>query len=208
MRSRTGSVRSSHRATVHEVRDLRPGHVVHVGPLRVTTPARTIMDLAAHEPLGQVARALDRAWGHRLLTLGALWQVLQDVRVQGRRGVRFIEALVDERRGLVPAESALELRFEQILRRRSIPVPQRQVDLSDDEGWISRVDYFDSSLGLAVFIDGAAWHTVLSDVRNDDAVNARLRRAGLVVERFSDAEVLYDEDHVVRRMRQHRRAVA
>lgn len=206
VRPRRGFVRSSHLAQVHEVRDLWPEHVVHLGPLRVTTPARTIMDLAAREPLGQVARALDRMWGRRLLTIGGLWLVLRQVRVQGRRGVRFIEMLVEERRGMVPPESGLERRFEQILRDGGIRMPRRQVEVFDHEGWIGRVDFFDDDLGLVIFIDGSVVHTALTDVRNDDAVDARLRAAGYLVERFSDLQVLYQPDIIVRTMRARHRA--
>lgn len=201
VRARRDTRRPTAVGSVHEVRDLQPHHVVRVAGLPVTTPARTIMDLATMLPFGQLARSIDRAWGRRVLSLGALHGVLTDVRVQGRRGVRYIELLIDERRGHVPAESALELRFEQILRRGGLPVPRRQVELSDHEGWITRVDYLDPVTGRVYFIDGAAWHLAITDVRNDDAVARRLVAAGHEVVRFSDAQVLYDEPGVLRRVR-------
>ena len=204
VRPRTGAVRATHVGVVHEVRDLAIGHVVRIGAIPVTTPARTIMDLAAVESLGRVARVLDRAWGRRLLSLGALACVLREVRVQGRRGVRFVETLLEERLGMTPAESALELRFEEILRRHGLPPMRRQVDVSDEHGWIGRVDYLDDTLGLVAFVDGAAWHTALTDQCHDDAQTARLRAAGYVVVRFGDAEILYDEQLVARRMRRAR----
>jgi very-short-patch-repair endonuclease len=201
VRPRRNARRASDIGQVHEVRDLASHHVVSVGSLPVTVPARTVMDLATNTSLGRLARLVDRAWGRRLLTIGDLAAVLGDVRVQGRRGVRYLELLIEERRGFVPAESALELRFEDMFRRHGLPVPQRQVDIADHTGWIGRVDYLERLLDRVYFIDGAAWHTALTDVRHDDAQTRRLRQAGYEVMRFSDAQILYDEPAVLRAVR-------
>ncbi len=51
VRTRAHPIRRPTLARVHRVRDLRAGHVIAVDGLRVTTPARTVMDLAATMPL-------------------------------------------------------------------------------------------------------------------------------------------------------------
>ena len=192
---------------VHRVRDLLPSHVVVLDGLRVTTPARVVMDLAATLPRSQVARVLDRAWGKRLLTLGDVASVMHDVRGKGRRGVRTVEALLAERVDLVAAETALELAFEAILRANSLPPMRRQVQLSDVEGWVGRVDYFDDDYGLVVFVDGDAWHRALSDERSDAGQQHRLVAAGYRVERFSEGEIKFRQHKVAARMRELRTAL-
>ena len=176
-------------------------HVVVLDGLRVTTPARVIMDLAAILPRSQVARVLDRAWGKRLLAIGDVASVLHDVRGKGRRGVRTVEALLAERVGHVSAETALELAFEDILLANSLPPMRRQVQLSDVEGWVGRVDYFDDDHGLVVFVDGDAWHRALTDTRSDAAQQHRLVAAGYRVARFSEGEIRFRQRSVASRMR-------
>jgi very-short-patch-repair endonuclease len=152
-------------------------------------------------PLGLVARALDRAWGQRLLTLGALGAVLAEVRTRGRRGVRTVETLLDERIGHTPAESSLEYRFADIARRFGLGPLRRQVDVAGADGWIGRVDFLHERIPLAVLIDGDAWHRAITQKAADDLETQRLRAAGIDVVRVSELEVLYDERVVVRRMR-------
>ena len=178
-----------------------PSHVVVLDGLRITTPARTVMDLAACVPLGQVARALDRAWGQRLLTIGSLAGVLAQVRTQGRRGVRTIETLIDERRGHVPTESALEQRFAVLAQQSGFGPLRRQVDVSDHEGWIGRVDFAHDDLGLVIFVDGDAWHRAITQRIDDDVQTTRLEAAGLKVVRFSELAVLYEAPTLADRLR-------
>lgn len=201
VRSRGRAIERPTLALVHRVRDLRPHHVLEIEGMRVTTPARTVMDLAAAMPLGLVARALDRAWGQRLLTLGALGAVLAEVRTRGRRGVRTVETLLDERIGHTPAESSLEYRFVDIARRFGLGPLRRQVDVAGADGWIGRVDFLHERIPLAVLIDGDAWHRAITQKAADDLETQRLRAAGIDVVRVSELEVLYDERVVVRRMR-------
>jgi very-short-patch-repair endonuclease len=195
-----------HLGVVHTSLRLPPAHVVTIDGIPVTTPARTVVDLALTEHFGRVARLLDNAWGRRLLTIGELSATLQAVRARGRRGVRVLDLLIEERLGMRPAESALELRFEEILRRHRLPAMDRQVDLGDSDGWVCRADYARLDDALVVFIDSATYHRALLDRDHDDEQTARLRAMGLDVLRFSDAEILYDAPAVAGRVRRARAA--
>ena len=193
--------RTPHIGLVHTARRLLPSHVVHVDGLPVTTPARTIVDLALTEPFGRVARLLDNAWGRRLLSIGELTGVLDEVRCRGRRGVLLLDHLLAERIGHRAPESGLEVRFEQILRRHRLPAMDRQVDIGDGAGWFCRADFARLVDGVAGFVDGATFHRALLDRRHDDAQTARLRAMGLRVFRVSDAQILYDAPSVARAVR-------
>jgi len=207
VRPRDGRHRHSpHLAIVHTSLRLPPDHLLVVEGTPVTTPARTVVDLATDQPLGRVARMLDNAWGHRLLSIGELAAVVDTVRASGRRGVRLLDHLIAERLGHVPAESALEIRFEQILRRHSLPPMRRQVDIGDDRGWICRADHALIDDGIVVFIDSATFHRAVLDRAHDDSQTVRLRAVGLTVLRFSDAQVLYDAAAVAHAIRTARAA--
>jgi very-short-patch-repair endonuclease len=198
--------RTPHLATVHTSRRLPEDHVVHLGGLAVTTPARTVVDLATTEPLGRVARMLDNALGHRLLHIHDLTEALAVVRAKGRRGVATLDLLIAERLDLRPMESALERRMEELFHRAGETSFRRQVDLGDDDGWICRADFFSDRRAAVVFVDGHVWHSSLLDRARDDSQTRRLRAAGYNVERFSDLEILYETAAVLRRINRLRTA--
>ncbi|CAB4752890.1 unannotated protein [freshwater metagenome] len=190
--------------TLHTTRRLPFDHVVRVEGVPVTTPARTIVDLANTHPLGQVARMLDNAWGRRLLHLGELAETLRDVRSRGRRGMRMLDLLIDERRGMTPTESGLERRFAHILTKAGERPFRRQVNFSDHEGWICRADFADDSSPTVAFMDGDTYHRALLDRRHDDMQTRRLTATGLTVLRFSDLTILYEPATVLARVRRAR----
>jgi very-short-patch-repair endonuclease len=194
--------RPSHLAVVHQSRDLLPHHCVELRGVPVTTPARTLLDLAGVLTLGRTARALDTALARRLVRLDELEQLLDEVARKGRPGVVALRTLIAERRteGPLP-ESALELRFEQVLRRHGLPSMERQVELGGHDGRVARVDYFHRVARIVVFVDSATYHTALLDRAHDDAQTAALRGLGYTVLRFSDAQVLYREDEIVDALR-------
>jgi very-short-patch-repair endonuclease len=201
IRERRGSAPRVSLATVHESRDLRQHHLVLRRGVPTTTPARTVVDLAATTHPERVARILDIAWSRRLLNIGEVANVFDEVRGKGRSGVRLIAELVEERRNHPRPGSALETTFTRILERHGLPSLRRQVHLSDDEGWIGCVDFVAEDTPLVVFIDGAAWHTSITDQRHDDRQTRRIRALGYHVERITDVEVLYEEPTVLQRLR-------
>lgn len=79
----TRGLRAASGISVHRASSLEPADVEPVDGMAVTTPARTLLDLAAVEPPDKVGLALDHALTSRLVSLPKLrWFV--DTR--GRRG--------------------------------------------------------------------------------------------------------------------------
>jgi very-short-patch-repair endonuclease len=198
IRPRRGNAPRTSLGRVHEARELFDHHVVVRHGVPITTPARTIVDLAATGHPAAIARLLDTAWSRRLLNIGGVANVVAEVRDRGRSGVRLLDELIEERKLLPRPGSALEIRFESIVHRRGLPTLRRQVHISDDEGWIGCVDFVAGDLPLVFFVDGDAFHSSLTDRRHDDRQTRRLNAAGYLVERFSDAHVLFDEPRVAR----------
>jgi predicted transcriptional regulator of viral defense system len=61
---------------VHRTRDLGPNEVCRVGPLRVTTPARTLVDLSPILTLNDLQKAMDDAIRKKLTTLAELREAI------------------------------------------------------------------------------------------------------------------------------------
>ena len=88
-------------------------------------------------------RTVDNALARRLVTIPALWGVLNDVAATTvEPGPTVLRRVLAERgaRHVAP-ESELEHRFVELARQYGLPQPDRQVDIGNAELWIGRVDF-------------------------------------------------------------------
>ena len=110
--------RSAHRsalAELHRTCRLPEAHVLRFERIPVTTPARTIFDLAGALHPGRTERALDNALARRLTTVASLRAVTDDLARQGRPGSGLMRRLLAERAGAyVPPESNMEARLNAV----------------------------------------------------------------------------------------------
>jgi hypothetical protein len=96
-RLRQGRVRASHISTVHQPLLLTPDQVTTLQAVPVTTPARTIFDLAAREHPKRVERVLDFALSHRLTNHAELHHLLRVLACRGRSGITTMRQLLADR---------------------------------------------------------------------------------------------------------------
>jgi hypothetical protein len=119
--------------------------------MRVTTPARTALDLARRLPLGVAVAAVDALTQATELKMADI-ELLVD-RYSGRRGVRAARAalaLVDG-----GAQSPKETWLRLLLMRAGFPRPQTQIVVRNEWGW--REAYLDmgwEDIKVAVEYDG------------------------------------------------------
>ncbi|MGH8984868.1 MAG: DUF559 domain-containing protein [Acidimicrobiia bacterium] len=204
-RPRGGPRRRTPLAVVHACRVVHQDHVTAHNGIPVTTPARTLFDLAALVHPKRVERALETAWSKHLVDGARMVAMLDDLGRRGRAGTSVMRLVLSERGpDYVPPASGLEGRFRDLLARAGLRPMVRQVDVGREQ-WLGRVDFVDRSLGLIVQIDSERYHGSLIDKRADDAQTAALEAAGFIVERFTDTEVWYCGDEVVARLREARR---
>jgi len=174
-------------------------HVQRVEGVPVTSPARTIFDLAGVLHPGRTERALDNALGRRLTTVAELHQVTADLSARGRPGSAVMRRLLAARdASYIPPESNLERRFESILRAAGVHVPQRQRDVGGAE-WIGRADYLDPARKVVVEIESDIHHSTLLDEEADRRRDVALRAAGYRTVRVREFDVWHRPDEVVRR---------
>lgn len=119
--------------------DKRPPALTVVDGVLVTSPARTVIDIARTASRVPAIAIGDSALHQELCTMEDLQNELDLItRMTGAERARLI---VSELNGL--AESVLESRSRIELVDRGVPMPELQVDLYDSWGrWIGRVDFY------------------------------------------------------------------
>ncbi len=175
-RSRDGI--RAHRATIApDERTLRAG-------IPVTTVPRTLLDLAALLQPHELNRALERAESLRLSDPKPLAALI--ARHRGRRGTTVLGRALE--RGAARervTKSELERRFLTLLEDACIPLPQTNVRLEVDSGWIE-VDCLWPEQRVAVELDGRAVHLTAAAFERDRGRDRRLQAAGWRVTRITD----------------------
>ena len=104
---------------LHRVRSLPPQHVMTRHGLRVTTPERTLVDLAEVLDEQALAQAVGQAEFRRLLRPGRLERTMTECR--GRHGLRRLKDVVQP--GPQPTLSEMERRFLALVRAAELPAP-------------------------------------------------------------------------------------
>ena len=122
-----------------------------IGGMRVTTPARTALDLACRYPVDTAVAAVDalaRATRLKMADVDLLAQ-----RYRGRHGIRSARVALD----LVDpgAESPQETRVRLILIRAGFPRPQTQIPVYDEYGFlVAELDMGWEDIKVAVEYEG------------------------------------------------------
>ena len=147
---------------VHVTLVLPPAHVTTRLGIPITSPARTIFDVAGVVHPAMAERTLDAALQRRLCSLIEVRQVFFALARRGRRGTATMRELLEARgAGYVPPASELERLARRVLTDAGIPMPEFEVDLGDID-WIGRVDCLWRPERVIVELDGRRFHDGLS----------------------------------------------
>ena len=193
------------RPPAYEVRqstDLRPHHVTTVDGLPVTTPARTLVDLAARRRPERLARALDDAHLSRTCRLDDVLAVYDELKRPGKHGMRLMGRLLGSRGpGYVPPESVLERRLLRVLRDGGLPEPVRQAPLPWRPDVPNRVDLLYPRERVIVEADGRRWHARVDQMALDRQRDRDAQNHGYGVYRFVWEEITKQPDVVCSALR-------
>ncbi|MDW3220610.1 MAG: hypothetical protein R8F63_18540 [Acidimicrobiales bacterium] len=196
-----------HLATLHEPRRYSTAHVRHVNEVPVTTPSRTLFDLAGTKRVGanRLGRLVDSAWSRLLVSHASLTRVLEEVGGRGKAGTTLMREVLRPRgTDYRPPGSSLEARFEEIAAGCGFIGLERQVDVGADDGWIGRIDFLHRPMGIVFEIGDALFHGSLTDRAHDEVRWGRLRQAGLTVVSVDGFEIFHrrrDLEDRLRRLR-------
>jgi very-short-patch-repair endonuclease len=200
-RPRGGTRRPSAIAHIHEVLDLEPDHMTVLDGIPVSTPTRTIFELAGSVHPHRAERACDSAWAKNLTSRALLDRMLEDWADRGRAGTVLMRELLEARAfGYVPPASNLESRFNHLAEKHMIGPFRRQIDLGG-QTWIGRVDFLHERCPLVVEVLSELYHAALVDEDADARRFAQLREVGFEVEPVWDHELWGDPGPALERIR-------
>ena len=165
----------------------RHGVTVRHG-IPVTTPVRTLVDLATRLAPRQLEAAVSEADKLDLVDPEGLRAALQELR--GTPGVRPLRELLD--RGTFRlTDSELERRFLPIARAAGLSEPLTQARVNG-----FRVDFHWAGLGLVVETDGLRYHRTAAQQARDRERDQAHAAAGLTALRFTHAQVRFRPEQV------------
>ena len=184
-----GPTRRRSALRVHRTRWLPDRDVVEIDGLRVTSVARTLLDLGSVVSARQVERAFDQADVAGVLDIAEIGRVLHEGR--SRPGARTLQAVAArDAAGSTLTESRLEELLLAIVRRARLPEPVCQYRVLE-----YRADFCWPAVRLVVEADGPSHDTPtgrLHDARRD----VRLQNAGWRVLRFPWREIVGDPGYI------------
>lgn len=159
------------------------------GALRVTAPARTMVDCAASMTSREIERMLDAAWQRQYLN----WAEIERVLASARRGAGRLRRILGlHTPGSTATRSGAEERVLARLRTTGLPAARVNARFGPWE-----IDFFWPAQRLAVEIDGRAFHSSPWAVARDAERDAWLARRGVRVLRVPSARVRRDLNGVL-----------
>jgi very-short-patch-repair endonuclease len=178
---------------LHVVRRLDPRDMTIRDGIPITTPARTIVDLAASGPARQAERALEQAYVRRLLAPGALEDALSRANGRPTSGLR---GLIAAQRPSTITRSELEEAFLAIVRRVGLPDPEVNEPLHGYEP-----DFLWRDQRLVIETDGYGTHSTRRSFEHDRKRDVELELHGYNVRRFTHDQVMYEPEETGRLLR-------
>ena len=169
---------------VHRSTYVPEHHVTVLRGLPITTPSRTLFDLARIVGPKQLARGVRHAIHSDDIpcTLLSLYRVLYDLGGRGRPGTRRMRQVLD---GWSADEPATESEVDEVGRAllRLVPGIEWQVEVSDERGYVRRLDGFVRSARLNIEFD-SRFHDDPVQRALDDDNDRRLEAMGILTVRF------------------------
>ncbi len=178
--------RSHAKIRAHYTDTLDPEEVTTKDNIPITSPSRTLLDLARTLKPHLLVKAIEEAERRHIFDLMALDRAI--ARAPRRRGVRRLRAALAGYRPPPDTRSPLEQRFYELIRSDpTIPDPQTNVLVAGLE-----VDFFWPGTRLVVEVDGRGYHSSPRAFETDRVRDAKLARARCPVLRITDERMKTD----------------
>jgi very-short-patch-repair endonuclease len=184
---------SKHGIRVHRVAALDRRDVRKLGGIPVTSPARTILELAAVVELRELERAVAEAEARRLTRRSEMVTLL--ARVGARPGAAVLRSLLAADTAPALTRSEAEERFLALIRAAELPTPEANIRLGPHE-----VDLLWREQGLVVEVDGFRFHSTRAAFERDRQRDAKLAAAGLRVIRVTWRQIVDRPEALVARI--------
>ena len=184
---------------VHRADTLDPGDVTVRDGIPCTTPARTLLDIAAVADARTLERGVDRAEELRAFDLDALHELLG--RNPRRRGRRALIEILAEYTAPTGTRSFAEERMLALIAAAGLPRPRVNawIALSGNTGY--EADFLWPDARLIVEVDGRTHHARRRAFTHDRQRDRRLALAGYETRRYAANELQSRPEQVADELR-------
>jgi very-short-patch-repair endonuclease len=176
-------------------RALDPAEVRFVGWLPLTSPGRTLLDLAGVEDDETLEEAVAAAQVRRLVREEELWAQL--ARSNGRRGAKALRGLLDRLAPPAATRSKAERLLLRLIRRAGLPEPL--VNAKVGRWW---PDFYWPQHGVVAEFDSTGFHQDIGAFRRDREKSNELQLMGIIVLRFTWHALTREPGRLEARLRQ------
>ena len=184
---------------VHKVGEEISGCTTTVGSIRVTNAGRTLVDIAGLVPTDALEGAVEDAIRRGLTSFAHLRWLCHGRQGKGAKGIASLRRLLEAATAR-PTESHLELRLLQALRKASLPLPERQFEITDAGRLLGRVDFAYPWAKVAIEADSYKFHSGRNAWESDLTRRNLLTSLGWLVIHVTYRQMGSDMDEVVRRV--------
>jgi hypothetical protein len=176
---------------VHRVLSLdEQDAVLYANGLRITTPARTLFDLAAIVSPDVLASAMQDALNRRLCSPWALTEVGERMMRQGRAGTGLFRQLIASRPATIPAVgSDAELLLAEALEASGMPPLTRQFEVPLPGAFTVRLDLAVPADRFGIEVDDPEWHANDVALQRDHGRDLMLRAEDWDIVRVTTGDV-------------------
>jgi very-short-patch-repair endonuclease len=173
---------------LHRVSHLHPTDITRRRNLPITSPARTLLDLAASLTQRDLTRATEEAQVQRRVTPHSLNEQFQ--RYPHHRGTTALRTAVPANVSLTRSEA--ERRLLELIRAARLPPPRTNHQVKGHE-----VDFLWPDQRLIVEVDGFAFHSTRAAFERDRIRDADLVQAGYRVIRITWRRLVTEPEAVI-----------
>ena len=182
-RGRRPGIRARHTST------LQKSETTTWNRIPVTTPARTVLDLAGELRMQELERVIARLEREGLAATGELSSLV--ARHPRRPGVGMLRALLSGDASPALTRSQAEDRFLALVRKAHLALPEANVGVGGYE-----VDFLWRSKRLAVEVDGYSFHSSRRAFKRDRRRDSILSLKGLRVLRITWSQIVEEPEAV------------
>ncbi len=177
--------------SLHRCDSLPVGDVVErTDGIRLTSPPRTVFDLAAQLDDEQLTALIEQVLRERRCTMPTLLAVGRRLCAPGRPGSgRFARVTSSRPSWLKPTGSRLELVVERALLKAGLPRPRRQHPVRLLDGSVVHPDFYWPDERVALEVDHETWHGGQLSGAYDRQRDRMLRAVGVEPRRVTDTDV-------------------
>jgi hypothetical protein len=176
----------------------RPVATRSLGGVRVVSVEDALLGFAA---LGDDRKRLEIAVEAALLgghtSERKLWRFIGVNSRRGVRGIALLRSVMENRPEGKPARSILEIELFDLLRKRGVPLPARNVDVIDANGDRREIDLCYPDHKGAIEADSRLWHSTATQKAEDRRRQAALEAVGFEFVRITWTDVFQRPDWVV-----------